>query len=193
MKYLLISDIHGCKPTLEKALAFYKQQHCDMLLILGDILNYGPRNRIPQGIDAKGIVDLLNPLADQIIAIRGNCDAEVDQMLLSFPIMADYALIVDNGKSFFSPMATNTLQKIFRQDIFMPYFQGIHIYGICHKKKKPVFAISVPSLFQKRAIHPLLPLMKMGLSKFLPLKEFYLHNSPFSRENDCYRKIYNYS
>ena len=101
MKYLLISDIHGCKPTLEKALAFYKQQHCDMLLILGDILNYEPRNRIPQGIDAKGIVDLLNPLADQIIAIRGNCDAEVDQMLLSFPIMADYALIVDNGKKLF--------------------------------------------------------------------------------------------
>lgn len=104
MKYLLISDIHGCKPTLEKALAFYKQQHCDMLLILGDILNYGPRNRIPQGIDAKGIVDLLNPLADQIIAIRGNCDAEVDQMLLNFPIMADYALIVDEtGKAFSHP------------------------------------------------------------------------------------------
>lgn len=98
MKYLLVSDIHGCRPTLERALVFFEQQHCDMLLIVGDILNYGPRNRIPEGIDAPGIVSLLNPLADRIVAVRGNCDAEVDQMLLQFPCLADYALLVDNGR-----------------------------------------------------------------------------------------------
>lgn len=101
MKYLIISDIHGSLPRLERALKFFENGHFDMLLILGDILNYGPRNSIPEGIDAKGIVERLNPIAGKIIAVRGNCDAEVDQMLLKFPIMADYALVVDEGRKLF--------------------------------------------------------------------------------------------
>lgn len=100
MKYLLISDIHGCRPALEKALAFGDAQGCEIILIIGDILNYGPRNRIPEGIDAPGIVAILNERADKIVAVRGNCDAEVDQMLLKFPCLADYALLVDEGKRF---------------------------------------------------------------------------------------------
>lgn len=101
MKYLLVSDIHGCLPALDQVLDFYDREHYDMLCILGDILNYGPRNSIPEGIDPKGIVNRLNARKDSIIAIRGNCDAEVDQMLLEFPIMADYALIVDGGRRLF--------------------------------------------------------------------------------------------
>lgn len=69
-----------------------------MLLILGDILNYGPRNGLPDGLNPKEITEILNTMADKIVAIRGNCDSEVDQMLLKFPIMADYALVVDNGR-----------------------------------------------------------------------------------------------
>ncbi|MGI6231974.1 MAG: phosphodiesterase [Prevotella sp.] len=98
MKYLILSDIHGSRPRLEQALDFYYREHCDMLLILGDILNYGPRNSVPEGLDAKGIVELLNPLADDIVAVRGNCDAEVDQMLLHFPIMETTALLIENGR-----------------------------------------------------------------------------------------------
>ena len=75
MKYLLFSDIHGCLPALEKVLDFFEAEHCDMMCIMGDIINYGPRNRIPEGIDPKGIVERLNALADKIIAVRGNCDA----------------------------------------------------------------------------------------------------------------------
>lgn len=101
MKYLIVSDIHGSLPTLDKVLNFYTQQHCDMLLILGDILNYGPRNSIPEGINPKGIAERLNAISDQIVAVRGNCDSEVDQMLLDFPVLSDYALIVDNGKRLF--------------------------------------------------------------------------------------------
>lgn len=101
MKYLLVSDIHGCLPTLEKVLDFYDKGHFDMLCILGDILNYGPRNSIPDGIDAPGIVQKLNERAGEIIAVRGNCDAEVDQMLLRFPLLADYTLLVDEGKKLF--------------------------------------------------------------------------------------------
>ncbi len=98
MRYLLVSDIHGSLPRLNEALRFYREQHCDMLLLGGDIINYGPRNGVPEGLDAPGIVAALGPLADDIVAVRGNCDSEVDQMLLPFPILHDYALLVDEGR-----------------------------------------------------------------------------------------------
>lgn len=101
MKYLIVSDIHGCLPKLEKVLDFFDHEHYDMLIILGDILNYGPRNGVPEGLDAPGIVTRLNALSDRIVAVRGNCDSEVDQMLLSFPIMADYTLLIAEGKRIF--------------------------------------------------------------------------------------------
>ncbi|MBO5698459.1 MAG: phosphodiesterase [Bacteroidaceae bacterium] len=101
MRYLIVSDIHGSLPDLEKVIKHFNDKKCDMLCILGDILNYGPRNGVPEGLNAPGIVDLLNSMADKIIAVRGNCDSEVDQMLLKFPMMADYALLVDQGKRIF--------------------------------------------------------------------------------------------
>lgn len=101
MKYLIISDIHGSLPRLQQVLDFYEKAQCNMLCILGDILNYGPRNGLPDGLNPKGIAELLNHFTDPFIAVRGNCDSEVDQMLLDFPIMADYALIADNGKTLF--------------------------------------------------------------------------------------------
>lgn len=101
MKYIIVSDIHGSISALDKVLAFFEREKGDMLLILGDILNYGPRNRIPGDINPAAIVERLNAMADRIVAVRGNCDSEVDQMLLSFPMMADYTIVVDNGKKLF--------------------------------------------------------------------------------------------
>lgn len=101
MKYLLVSDIHGSLPALERVLHVFEQTHCDLLCLLGDILNYGPRNGLPEGLDPQGIVQCLKPYADRIVAVRGNCDSEVDQMLLPFPIMSDYVLLVDEGKRLF--------------------------------------------------------------------------------------------
>lgn len=101
MKYLIVSDIHGALPQLNQVLHFFQENHYDMLVILGDILNYGPRNGVPEGLDAQGIADQLNKFADKIIAVRGNCDSEVDQFLLQFPMMADYALLVIEGKRIF--------------------------------------------------------------------------------------------
>ena len=98
MKYLLVSDIHGAWPTLEKVLCHFHTLHCDMLCILGDIINYGPRNGVPVGLNPKKIAEKLNAMSDKIVAIRGNCDSEVDQMLLDFPIMQDYMLLVDEGR-----------------------------------------------------------------------------------------------
>lgn len=101
MKYLLLSDIHGSLPALQTVLDIYHSEHCDMLLLLGDIINYGPRNRIPEGIDPQGIVERLNQMKQDIVAVRGNCDSEVDQMLLQFPILSDYAIVCDNGRRLF--------------------------------------------------------------------------------------------
>lgn len=98
MKYLLVSDIHGSLPRLRRVLDFYRSMHCDMMLLGGDIINYGPRNSIPEGIDAPGVVAELNAMAADIVAVRGNCDAEVDQMLLDFPMLGDYTLLVDEGR-----------------------------------------------------------------------------------------------
>lgn len=97
MKYLILSDIHGSRPILERILDFYRREHYDMLLLLGDVLNYGPRNGLPEGLDAQGIAKLLNDMAGDIVAVRGNCDSEVDQMLLRFPMMGDYAIVVADG------------------------------------------------------------------------------------------------
>ena len=72
MKYLICSDIHGSLPVLEKLLEHYNNMHCEQFLFIGDLLNYGPRNRIPEGIDPQGIVKRLNAIADCIIAVRGN-------------------------------------------------------------------------------------------------------------------------
>ncbi len=101
MKYLIVSDIHGSLPALERVLDFYADNNCEMFCLLGDILNYGPRNGLPEGLDPKGIAARLNAMADQIVAVRGNCDSEVDQMLLEFPIMSDYVLLVESGKRIF--------------------------------------------------------------------------------------------
>ena len=101
MKYMIISDIHGSELALTKALRIFHEAKCDYLLILGDILYHGPRNNLPEGWNPKGVVALLNPLADRIVSARGNCDAEVDQMLLEFPCLADHALVMDEGKRLF--------------------------------------------------------------------------------------------
>lgn len=100
MKYLVLSDIHGCLTRLEQVLAYFENGKYDMLVILGDIMYYGPRNCVPDGMNAQGVAERLNALADRIVAVRGNCDAEVDQMLLHFPMMGDYAMLVEGGRRY---------------------------------------------------------------------------------------------
>lgn len=97
MKLLICSDIHGDATVAEKILLEYKNHKCDKLVILGDILYHGPRNDLPKGYAPKRVISLLNEYAEDILAVRGNCDTEVDQMVLSFPILADYALIHVDG------------------------------------------------------------------------------------------------
>lgn len=92
MKYLVASDIHGSAYYCEKMLEAYEREQAEKLVLLGDILYHGPRNDLPKEYGPKKVIPRLNELKDQIMAVRGNCDAEVDQMVLDFPITADYVM-----------------------------------------------------------------------------------------------------
>ena len=93
MKLMIASDIHGSAYYCEKLIAAYKNEKADKLLILGDILYHGPRNELPKDYAPKKVIEMLNSIKDEILCVRGNCDAEVDQMVLEFPIMAEYCLL----------------------------------------------------------------------------------------------------
>ena len=97
MKYLIASDIHGSAFYCKQLLEAYEREGADRLLLLGDILYHGPRNDLPKDYAPKTVITMLNNMKQDIICVRGNCDTEVDQMVLEFPIMAEYALI-SNGK-----------------------------------------------------------------------------------------------
>lgn len=102
MKYLIASDIHGSAYWTERLCAAIEFEQPDRIVLLGDLLYHGPRNDLPRDYAPKRVIPLLNALADRIIAVRGNCDAEVDQMVLDFPVMADYATLFDEtGRELF--------------------------------------------------------------------------------------------
>lgn len=90
MKLMFASDIHGSLPATERILALFAQSEARWLVILGDVLNHGPRNALPEGYAPAQVAERLNEQASRIIAVRGNCDSEVDQMLLHFPITAPW-------------------------------------------------------------------------------------------------------
>lgn len=92
MVLLIASDIHGSALYCEKLLYLMKKEQADYLILLGDILYHGPRNDLPEGYAPKKVVAMLNPLKDRILCIQGNCDAEVDQMVLDFPIINGYQI-----------------------------------------------------------------------------------------------------
>lgn len=96
-KLTIASDIHGSAECCKLLLEAHRREGSGRLLLLGDILYHGPRNGLFDGYDPKAVADMLNEYADEILAVRGNCDSEVDQMMLSFPIMSEQALLVNAG------------------------------------------------------------------------------------------------
>ncbi|WP_213712810.1 phosphodiesterase [Cedecea lapagei] len=94
MKLMFASDLHGSLPATEKVLERFAHSGAKWLVILGDLLNHGPRNALPEGYNPPAVAQCLNSVADKIIAVRGNCDSEVDQMLLQFPITAPWQQVL---------------------------------------------------------------------------------------------------
>lgn len=128
MKYMFASDIHGsayyCKLVIDKFL----ESGAERLILLGDLLYHGPRNDLPKDYSPKDVFSLLNQYKDKIYAVRGNCDSEVDQMVLEFPMMADYILLSLNGLTIFA-----THGHLYHQEQLPPMVTGdILIHGHTH-------------------------------------------------------------
>lgn len=98
MKLMIASDIHGSEYYCRLLIQRCQKEQADKLILLGDILYHGPRNDLPKDYNPKGVIEMLNNISDRILCVRGNCDCDVDQMVLNFPIMAEYAIMYVNNR-----------------------------------------------------------------------------------------------
>lgn len=131
MKYLFASDIHGSAYYCRKLLDAFREEQAERLVLLGDLLYHGPRNDLPREYAPKEVIALLNEHKNKIYAVRGNCEAEVDQMVLEFPVMADYCILFVDGRTFYA-----THGHIYNQDNLPPLQEGdILIHGHTHVLK----------------------------------------------------------
>ena len=131
MKILICSDIHGDFDSAKFVIDKANEINADKILILGDVLYHGPRNDLPKGYAPKRVIELLNEYSSKILCVRGNCDTEVDQMVLSFPILADYALLGLDGITVFA-----THGHKFNTDSVPPLSAGdILLHGHTHVLK----------------------------------------------------------
>ena len=131
MKYLFASDIHGSAYYCRKLLDAFREEQAERLVLLGDLLYHGPRNDLPREYAPKEVIALLNEHKNKIYAVRGNCEAEVDQMVLEFPVMADYCILSVDGRTFYA-----THGHIYNQDNLPPLQEGdILIHGHTHVLK----------------------------------------------------------
>lgn len=134
MKLLIASDIHGsatwCRALMERIDA----NAPDRVLLLGDLLYHGPRNDLPAGYAPKQVIEMLNGIATRIVAVRGNCEAEVDQMVLGFPCMAEYAVVMDGVCELYC-----THGHLWNPEHLPPLVDGsVFLYGHTHVKRDEV-------------------------------------------------------
>lgn len=149
MKYLLVSDIHGSFYYASKAIEAFNLHKCDKILLMGDILYHGPRNELPKDYNPKKVIELLNSYKDKIITCRGNCDAEVDQMVLDFPITCDMQIINEKDYSIYMSHGhifnPDNLPLMNDGDIFI--FGHIHVPKMYEQQNKFILnpgSISLP-------------------------------------------------
>ena len=121
--WMIASDLHGDRECTERLLARYAESGATKLILLGDLLYHGPRNDLPRGYDPKGVIALLNGVKNELLCVRGNCDTEVDQMVLKFPILADYAYLLVDGLRIFATHGhrwnTGSLPPLKKGDILL--------------------------------------------------------------------------
>ena len=131
MKYMFASDVHGSAYYCRKMLEAYKKEQAERLVLLGDLLYHGPRNDLPKEYAPKEVIKMLNGMKQEIYAVRGNCEAEVDQMVLEFPVMADYCILAIDGKTFYA-----THGHVYNENNLPPLCEGdILIHGHTHVLK----------------------------------------------------------
>lgn len=128
MKLMFASDIHGSLFYLEELMKMYEKEKPDKLILLGDLLYHGPRNDLPKNYNPKAVISILNNIKDELLCVRGNCEAEVDQMVLDFPVLAEYMIMYIEGKMLFITHGHN-----FNKNNLPPLKSGdILIHGHTH-------------------------------------------------------------
>ncbi len=131
MKWLVASDIHGSARFCQALLDAFQREGAHRLLLLGDLLYHGPRNDLPEGYAPKEVIRLLNARKNDLLCVRGNCEAEVDQMVLEFPVLADYALLEMQGRLIFA-----THGHLYNETCLPPLHPGdILLHGHTHVPK----------------------------------------------------------
>lgn len=131
MKYMFASDVHGSAYFCRKMLKAYQEEGAERLVLLGDLLYHGPRNDLPKEYAPKEVIQMLNNKKNEIYTVRGNCEAEVDQMVLEFPVLADYCILAIEGRTFFA-----THGHVYNQNNLPPLKNGdILIHGHTHVLK----------------------------------------------------------
>ena len=128
MKLMIASDIHGSTLYCRELMRAFEREEPDRLLLLGDLLYHGPRNGLPVEYDPKEVITMLNGIRDRLLCVRGNCDAEIDQLVLEFPIMAEYCILYCGGHMVFA-----THGHHFHKDALPPLQAGdILLHGHTH-------------------------------------------------------------
>ena len=140
MKFLIASDIHGSAYFCKELLKAFETEKADKLVLLGDILYHGPRNDLPKEYNPKEVIELLNNINEKILCVRGNCDTEVDQMVLKFPVLADYAVLCENGRLIYLTHGHKEIPKLSENDIVI---QG-HTHVPTYKSPLNPGSVSIP-------------------------------------------------
>ena len=131
MKFLICSDIHGSAYYCRKLIEAIDREKADRVIVLGDILYHGPRNDLPRDYAPKEVIEMLNPIKNKLLCVRGNCDTEVDQMVLDFPVLADYAILPIESRLIFITHGHN-----FNEEKLPPLCDGdILLHGHTHIPK----------------------------------------------------------
>ena len=138
MKIMIASDIHGSAKYCRDMLSAYDREKAEKLLLLGDILYHGPRNGLCDGYDPKAVADMLNERSSDILCVRGNCDSEVDQMVLVFPIMSEFCLISDGGSTALAVHGHKDMQNLSLGGVEVVFSGHTHV-PVCEDRGGVIF------------------------------------------------------
>ena len=131
MKWMIASDIHGSAYYCRELLAAFEREGANKLLLLGDVLYHGPRNDLPRDYAPKQVIEMLNGIKEKLLCVRGNCDTEVDQMVLAFPVLADYAILTVGERMIYA-----THGHVYNEQKLPPLQKGdILLHGHSHVPK----------------------------------------------------------
>ena len=131
MKWMIASDIHGSAYYCRELLTAFSREGANKLLLLGDVLYHGPRNDLPRDYAPKEVIAMLNAIKEKLLCVRGNCDTEVDQMVLDFPVLADYAILTEGERVIYA-----THGHVYNEQKLPPLQKGdVLLHGHTHVPK----------------------------------------------------------